>query len=328
MKKIRLVSALLTALVSLAPIPALALAQTPTPTPNAILAKAKAASGGAAWNRIHSLRFKVTAKAGGLTGTLTRLEDLPTGRSVMHATLGPISIARGFDGKMGWAKSPGGEVAPDGSSAAKKSDVTAAYQTARAWWFPKRWPGKTESLGTHNDGGKSFQVLRITPRGGHAFELWINTKTHLIARSVDRSGVQPQTMYFSDFRTVHGIKLPFHQRSSNGKKQYDRILQINKVAVNVPVSAAEFAMPKQAFHDVSIVDGGNKATIPFKLLSNVAFIPVSVSGHSLQFAVDTGGRNILDEKSAKRAGIEGRAHGKPAASARSRSTSLWLKSRN
>lgn len=285
-------------------VPVLALAAK-APTAATILAQAKAASGGAAWNHIHTLRFKVTAKAGGLTGTLTRLEDLSAGRSVMHATLGPINIMQGFDGKTGWTKSPGGEIAPDNSPAAKKSDVTAAYQTARAWWFPKRWPGKIGALGRRSDDDKAFQVLRITPRGGRPFELWINAETHLIARSIDRSGVQPQTMYFSDFRTVHGVKMAFHQRSSNGKKQYDRIFQTKDVSVNVPVSAADFAMPKQAFHDAAIIGGGNKATIPFKLVNNVVFIRVSVNGHLLRFALDTGGRNILDDNSAKRAGIEG-----------------------
>lgn len=285
-------------------IPALTLAATTPITATQILAQAKAASGGAAWNRIHSMRFKATIKAGGLTGTLVRLEDLSTGRSVFHFKLGPIAGAQGFDGNKGWTKSPGGEIASDDSLAAKKSDINAAYQTARAWWFPKRWPGKIESLGTRNDGDKAFRVLRITPRGGHPFELWLNAKTHLVVRSVDRSGVQPRTTYFSDFRTVHGIKLPFHERSSNGKKKYDRIFQINKVVVDVPLSDADFAMPKQAFHDTSIIEGGNKATIPFKLVNNHIYIPATVNGHSLRFIVDTGAQNILTREAARRADIK------------------------
>ncbi|MGH8147188.1 MAG: aspartyl protease family protein, partial [Rhodanobacteraceae bacterium] len=291
-------------LLAILAVPALALAATAPTTATQILAQAKAASGGAAWNRIHSMRFKVTIKAGGLTGTLVRLEDLSTGRSVAHFKLGPIAGAQGFDGNKGWTKSPGGEIASDDSPAAMKSDVNAAYQTARAWWFPKRWPGKIESLGTRNDGGKAFRVLRITPRGGHPFELWTNAKTHLVVRSVDRSGVQPQTTYFSDFRTVHGIKVPFHERSSNGKKKYDRIFQINKVVVNVPLSDTDFAMPKQAFHDTSIIGGGNKATIPFKLVNNHIYIPVTVNGHSLRFIVDTGAQNILTREAARRADIK------------------------
>lgn len=147
-------------------------------------------------------------------------------------------------------------------------------------------------------------MLRITPRGGHPFELWIDAKTHLVARSVDRSGVQPRTMYFSDFHSVHGVEIPFHQRSSNGKQQYDRVLQVNNVAVNVPVGDADFAMPKQAFHDTSIIGGGNKATIPFQLVNNHVYIPVTVNGHALRFIVDTGAQNILRSEAAKRAGVE------------------------
>ncbi|HET9818644.1 MAG TPA: PDZ domain-containing protein [Rhodanobacteraceae bacterium] len=293
-------------LLAILAIPALALAAKAPTTATQLLAKAKAASGGAAWNRIHSLRSKGTIKGSGLAGTYTGLEDLSTGRSVAHIKLGPIALAQGFDGKQGWAKRPGGEVAPDNSPDAKQSDVNEAYRTARAWWFPQRWPGKLESLGTRSDDDKTFQVLRITPRGGRPFELWINAKTHLVERSVERSSDLPQTTYFSDFRTVHGVKMPFRQRVSNGRKQYDRVLQINRVAVNVPVSAANFAMPKQVIHDTSIVGGGNRTTIPFKLVNDVILIPVSVNGHSLEFAVDTGGVAILTRRAAKRIGIEGK----------------------
>jgi hypothetical protein len=124
------------------------------------------------------------------------------------------------------AKASGGEIAPDNSPAARKADATLACQTARAWWFPKRWPGKIKSLGTHKDGGKTFLVLRITPRGGNPFELWINAKTHLIARTVDRSRAVPATIYFSDHRKAKGIKLPFHRLQSNGKKKYDTVIQV------------------------------------------------------------------------------------------------------
>jgi hypothetical protein len=285
-------------------VPALALAAKAPRSAPQILAKAKAASGGAAWNRIHSLRSKGTIKAGGLTGTYTSLEDLSTGRSVIHFKLGPIAGAQGFDGKRGWTKQPGGEVAPDDSPKARKADATGAYRTAHGYWRPQRWPAKIASLGKRTSDGKTFQVLRITPRGGNPFELWINAKTHLIARTVDRSSVPPETTYFSDFRTVHGVKMPFHRRISNGKKQYDRILQINKVAVNGPVSVADFAMPKQAFHDASIIGGGNRATIPFKLVNNHIYVFVTINGHAFRFILDTGARNVLLNQSAKRAGIK------------------------
>lgn len=285
-------------------LPGLALAAAPTPAQ--ILAQAKAASGGDAWNDVHTLRLQGTIETGGLSGTFDELEDLATGRSVTRFELGSLTGAQGFDGTMGWNKSPGGEVSPDDSPAAKQADITSAYQTAQGWWYPKRWPAKIESLGTRKDDGKTYQVLRIAPDNGRPFELWIDAKTHLAARTVEATGMGSveMTAYFSDYRTVHGAKIAFHQLVSNGKKQYDQVIQVKRIDVNVPVSAADFAMPKQEFKDFSIAGGADEATIPFKLVNNHLFIQVTVNGHPLQFMLDSGGANILMPAAAKSAGIQ------------------------
>ncbi|MGH8127708.1 MAG: aspartyl protease family protein [Gammaproteobacteria bacterium] len=283
-------------------VPGAVLAASPKATQ--ILAQSKAASGGNAWNRIHSMRIESTIKRGGLSGTVSQLTDLTIGRSVTNITLGPLKIAQGFDGKHGWTKPPVGAVTPDDSPTAKKRDATSAYQTARAYWFPKRWSGKIESLNTRKAGKTTFQVLHITPRGGNPFELWINANTHLIARSVDSSGVLPETTYFSDYRTVHGVKMPFHVRQSNGKKQYDIVLQVKKVVVNVPVNAEDFIKPQQELNDFSLTGGKQEATIPFKFINNHIYIRVGVNGHALQFILDTGGANVLTLSAAKKIGIK------------------------
>ncbi|MGH8128054.1 MAG: aspartyl protease family protein [Gammaproteobacteria bacterium] len=284
-------------------LPGVALAATPTAAQ--ILAQSKAASGGDAWNGVHTLRFEAAIQTSGLSGTATELDDLVSGRSLSRYNLGSLKGAQGFDGKVGWTMSPGGEVAPSDSPAAKQADATAAYQTARAWWFPQRWPGKIESLGTRTEDKTVYQVLGIMPRGGREFELWIDAKTHLIARTVEATGqgAVESTTYFSDYRTVKGIEVAFHQRYSNGKKQYDTNVQLKTVAVNVPVIASDFAMPRQKLDDFSLVGGGNRVTIPFKLINNHIYIQVSVNGHPLQFMLDTGGSNILTPGAAKSAGI-------------------------
>lgn len=286
-------------------LPGMAAAAAPPPSATRILAQAKAASGGDAWNRVHTLWTEAGIATGGLSGTATELDDLTTGRSVSHFHLGELKGAQGFDGKLGWSVSPGGEVAPSDSPAGRKASATGAYQTARAWWFPQRWPAKIAVAGTRSEGGSTYRVLDIRPRGGHEFQLWINAKTHLIARLVEPTAEEKvnETTYFSDYRTVHGIKIAFHQRSSNGKKQYDMLVQLKKVKVNVPVDAADFAMPRQHFTDFSFAGGGSRATIPFKLINNHIYIPVTVNGHPLQFMLDTGGANILTPAAAKSAGI-------------------------
>ncbi len=277
------------------------------PTGTQILARAKAASGGAAWDHIHSLRIESTLKIGGLSGSETSLQDLLTGRSVTHYKLGPISGAQGFNGTLRWSKSPNGNISTQDTSAAKKRAVTFAYQTERAWWYPQRWPAAIETLGTKMDDEKTFRVLKITPRGGDSFKMWINAKTHLIARLVYHTPVD-YTTYMSDYRTVHDVKIPFHSRSTAGHGQ---VAQVKKVTANVPVSDGDFAVPGQQGSGFSFIGGGSVATISFTLVDNHIHIPVKINGHPFDFILDSGSVNVLSPQAAKAAGVK--AKGKLAA---------------
>ena len=86
--------------IALALVCAAAIAQTPdksTANPAAILAAAKAASGGAAWDSLTSLHTLVALRAGGYTGGAERWSEIVTGRSYLRFELGPMSGALGFE---------------------------------------------------------------------------------------------------------------------------------------------------------------------------------------------------------------------------------------
>jgi len=77
--------------------------------PSEILAKVKAASGGAAWDAIRTARTKVRISVGGLTGTGVTLDDVTAGRYVDRFQLGPVSGAEGFDGTVAWSQDASGQ---------------------------------------------------------------------------------------------------------------------------------------------------------------------------------------------------------------------------
>ena len=76
-----------------------------------LLARYKAASGGAHWDAVTSLRTDGTLAAGGLSGEFQATQDVVRGRSNDHYKLGPLEGADGYDGSVGWSRDPGGEVA-------------------------------------------------------------------------------------------------------------------------------------------------------------------------------------------------------------------------
>ncbi|MGH8162479.1 MAG: aspartyl protease family protein, partial [Gammaproteobacteria bacterium] len=122
----------------------------------------------------------------------------------------------------------------------------------------------------------------------------------LVARLVYHAPVH-FTTYLSDYRTVHGLKIPFHTRSTAGHGQ---VTQEKKATVNVPLIDKDFAVPGQHLNDSSFVDGGNVATIPFELIDNHIHIQVKINGHPFHFILDSGSVNVLSPQAAKTAGVK------------------------
>ena len=101
-----------------------AVAQTPgkpAPDPAAILAAAKAASGGAAWDAHTSLHTLVALRAGGHTGEAERWSEISTGRSYLRFELGPMAGVMGFDGAVAWTQEPSGQHAGRSTSIRRRS---------------------------------------------------------------------------------------------------------------------------------------------------------------------------------------------------------------
>jgi len=290
-------------LVALFLFPCLAWAAAPTPT--AIFAQSKAASGGEAWNHVHSIKLQGKASAGGLSGPFEQLENVNDGASLLKYKLGPYEAQSGFDGTTSWSQGPSGDVALQGSTAGKRIAASDAYLSARAYWFPQRWPATIQLLGTRSASGNVYQVVRVLPKDGDAIELWIDARTHLIGRAVEMTGGSGRTQLWSDYRTVDKLKLPFRVEAYSGSDiEHKSIALVSRVSINVDTSPDRFAPPKQNLQDFSFLGGGNSATIPIQIINDHIYLPVSINGHTLHFMLDTGGRNLLTPEAAAKAGVK------------------------
>jgi len=139
-----------------------------------ILTKAKQATGGDAWDAIHTTYSKGKLTTSGLAGPAESWEDNLTGRYVEKYQLGPASGADGVDGKLVWSQDSSGEPRGEGGENARQGAADEAYRNAMAYWYPQRWPAQIECSGQKQEQGKTFQGLRITPQGGRPFDLWMS----------------------------------------------------------------------------------------------------------------------------------------------------------
>lgn len=285
-------------LISLA---SLAYAQTATD----ILAKSKEAMGGAAFDAIRTTHNVAKVVTSGLTGEGESWEDNLNGHYVDRFKLGPASGAEGYDGKVVWSQDTSGQPRAEGAAAARQAAMDEAYRRCFAFWFPQRWPAQIESSGEKEENGKRFYVIRITPEGGRPFDMWIDASTYLIDHTVEKGDIETRTNYFSDYRTVNGVKIAFSGRSTNGDTKYDQLITIEKVEFNTPVQEAMFQMPAPPPPDFAIEGGKTSTTIPFDLVNNHIYVQAKLNGKGpFRLLCDTGGANIITPTVAKELGVK------------------------
>jgi len=276
------------------------------PDSGALLARAKEAAGGDAWDRVRVIQSEATVSTGGLEGTLVSWEEITTGRAVSRYDLGVVTGAEGWDGERPWSQSDSGDVAVRGSQGDLEGARDAAYVTARGYFHPERWPAEVRYLRREEGaGGEVFQVLEVVPEEGRPMELWLDAETLLLARTVEEGATDVTTTFFSDYREVDGLLLPFRLRSSTGDPAYDTVLEVTAVAIDPEVPEGTFEMPASDVRDFRLPEGRQSIVLPFELLNNHIYVTASVGdGEPGRFLVDTGGVNLLTVRAADEMGIE------------------------
>ena len=284
----------------------------PLPDAQSVLAAAKAASGGAAWDALRSQHSKVAIRAGDVTGVAERWSEVLTGRSLIAYTVGPVTGAAGFDGRLAWSQDAAGQSTVEASDSARELAVNAAYRDRLAFWYPERAPARIAYKERAGADGAEFDVIRITPEGGRPFELWVNTETRLIERLVEREAQETRTEIYMDVRELSGVKIPFRVRASRSDGRRDELIVVESMAFNEPLTGISFAQPAPPSPDFAFPAGKAFVEVPFELHDGHLFLNVMLNGRGpFRMLLDSGGVNVLLPQAAAKLGIraEGAAGG-------------------
>ncbi len=272
---------------------------------SAILAKAKEVSGGKAWDGISSVYTKSKVSVGGLAGLAESWEDVKTGRTYSTVALGPLSEAGGFDGKTLWVQDTSKQVRVEDSEDARLGAANEAFRRMMAYWYPARGEARIEDAGEKMEGNRRFATLRITPKGGRPFDVWVDAATFLFDRIIEKSATETRTTFFSDYRTIGEVRVPFASRSTNGQTRYDQVVTVETVEFNVPLKDEMFRLPAPPAPDFSMAAGRTSTTLPFELINNHIFIEARLNGRGpFRLLCDTGGSNVVTPELAKELGLK------------------------
>jgi hypothetical protein len=126
---------------------------------------------------------------------------------------------RGFDGRTAWAIDPTDGATADQSAKALAEARRSDYFGLYGFFFPDRFPADRTYEGSKAVKDKIYDVVRVTPAGAEAMDLWVDRRTHRLTAVVDTNKAHPLIAYLTDFKTVDGVLLPYTVlQSTDGSK--------------------------------------------------------------------------------------------------------------
>lgn len=280
---------------------------------DSVLARSKAASGGARWDSVHTLQLAGEKAARGLTGPWQSRQDLANGRYEESVRLGEFDLAEGYDGRMAWRRDVGGETSVLDGAVARRYARTQAWLTARGYWHRQRFPATYRSLPVRAIAERRYDVIEATPEGGNATELWFDQESGLLARVVapfsgGSSTYVMATHALEDYREAEGLRLPhrivtsLRNSAGLGDPNQDSELRIRRYASGPVSTDADFAPPPMPL-DARIDNDSGTTRVPFDLVNNHVYVDAAVDGKPARFLVDTGAINLVTPAAAKRLGL-------------------------
>jgi len=203
-----------------------------------VIARARQASGGAGWNL---LRGWHESGHQGAAAYEAWLDPLRYGLRVELREPAGLQV-HGFNGQGEWRIAPGGAASGGGEATAVAQARTEAFFAVDGYFYPSRFEARGASLGVRRSGGRAFDVVEVQPWGGTPRELWFDRASHLLARSVDRSGPQPVTTELADYRKVGPVRIAFRvtRQAADGAAQ---VRQLDAVTFT-PADRALFSLPR------------------------------------------------------------------------------------
>ncbi|MBV8222748.1 MAG: aspartyl protease family protein, partial [Candidatus Eremiobacteraeota bacterium] len=265
-----------------------------------VLNRAHTALGGAALERVSALYERGTITITGVTGTFEQWSDTKTNRFAQYLNAGIFSGGNGFDGTDAWNQDASGFVWVDGGQAGRYGAIEASYLNNGDFLQPAR-RGAVTLMPRQTDKGITYDIVQATPPGGLPLTIWIDSTTHLPARVVSTIGIQTSTTTLSDYRSVEGAQIPYHQRQvTDTGNEFDS--QTTSAQANPPDIAAHLNKPASQVNDASIE--GGRTVVPIDLIDNHVYLSVMLNGKGpYRFAFDTGGSNLVDTSVAQTLGL-------------------------
>lgn len=209
----------------------------------AVIARARAASGGNAWNTLRG--WHEAGTDGGATYERW-LDPLRYGMRVETRDGTGPAAARGFNGAGEWRIAPDGKESGTGDAEPLAAARTEAFYGVYGFFYASRFDAHGRMAGVRRANGRTFDVLLVEPWRAAARELWFDRGTGLLGRMVEHGAGRTTTVELSDYRKAGPLKVAFRfVLSEDGLGGSIRVRQLRSLDF-APADRAMFSLPAHA----------------------------------------------------------------------------------
>lgn len=154
------------------------------------------------------------------------------------------------------------------------------------------------------DGRTSYELVLTNTINSDVGHFFYDAETMYMAKSIHKQPDMEIHSTYDDYREVQGLMLPFYQHSRFLPWEKEEETWVTHQTLDEPVAPERF-QPPSAKKDYTFLGGGASASVPFQLMENLMYLPVTVAGDTGYWVLDSGASmSLIDAEYARKLGLE------------------------
>src|SRR5437660_9457533 len=203
----------------------------------------KASGGSRARGRIQTLALEGSfASEDGKTGTYTLDTKLPN-RYYSELLVGEKNLIEAYNGKYAWHQTAAGELGTSVGPEGMQLEAAAQYYNSRLV-NPRKSKIALTFVGHAQLRGRDALQIEIATATGVKRQIFFDSQTRLIVKEAAAVGGVDEEIFYDDYRTIEGVKLPHRIELHRGSDKYD--ISVTRAAINGTVGERVFDFPKKS----------------------------------------------------------------------------------
>jgi outer membrane lipoprotein-sorting protein len=204
----------------------------------------KAAGGSKALSKVQTLSLDGTCSAAGdgKPGTYSVRVKQPN-RYYSEIRGEGKTLIEAYNGKSAWHQIVSAETSTLLGPQALETEAAGQYYNSRLQNLSKKKIGVAFKGHTQVRGRDALQ-LELTYPTGVQWEVFLDSQSHLIAEEKATIAGIPQEIFYEDYRSVSGIKVPYKMQLLRGGESYS--IDITQASVNDTIGERVFDFPRKS----------------------------------------------------------------------------------